>query len=165
MPATKFETFQGKAHWNSLTNIDKYGKWSIKLYLDPPSKEKFQELVAEHGILTRLSKDDDGYYANFGRHQKKTYGPKEIIFNPPVIVEADGKTPFLGKVGHGSDVTVTAELYPYTVPASGGKKGKALRLASVRIDTLVPFDVEEHGNEREVKQISALKGTPAQAGY
>jgi len=165
MPANPKVSFQGKAHWNSFPGMDKYGKWSIKLYLDKPSVDKFRDLQAEHGILTRLQKDDEGYYTNLGRYQKKVYGIREIIFNPPVVVERDDKTPFQGKIGHGSDVTITCELYPYTIPASGGKKGRALRLEAVRVDNLVPYDAQEHSTDREAKQLSGLLNTTPQAAY
>lgn len=157
--------FQGKASWNSLTQVDKYGKASIKLYLTDASKTLLQDLQAEDGILTRLSRDDDGYYANFGRHPKKVYGAKEIIFGYPQVFERDGKSPYSGRIGHGSDVSVTCEVYPYTIPASQGKKGKALRLSSVRVDNLVPFNAEEHSNEYEAHSVKALANVAPQPLY
>src|SRR5882672_3939228 len=140
--ANKEVVFQGKASWNVLTQMDRFGKASIKLFLDEPSKALLQKLQMEEDVLTRLGKDKDTgeIFANFGRAPKKVYGQKEIIFGYPMVYERDGKTPFTAPIGHGSDVTVTCELYPYTIPASGGKKGKALRLSSVRVDNLVPYN-------------------------
>lgn len=164
MPINQVVVFQGKAHWNSLIHPDKYGKWSVKLYLDNASKDKLTELQAE-GVLTRLSKDDDGYYANFNRHQKKIYGATERIFDPPIVLERDDKTPFRDNVGHGSDLTVTCEVYPYTIPASNGRKGKALRMQTVRVDNLVPYDKKEMATDAEVKQMRGLSETPPQAEF
>lgn len=158
-------TFQGKASWSMLTQADKYGKASIKLYLNDASKTLLQDLQSEEGILTRLAKDDEGYYANFGRAPKKVYGNKEIIFGFPHVYERDGKTPFVGKIGHGSDVAVTCEIYPYTIPASGGKKGKALRLSSVRVENLIPYNAEDHGDKYEVRTVKTLAEIPPQPLY
>lgn len=160
--------FQGKAHWNSLKNIDKYGKWSIKLYFNEPSLETFRELQATKGTLTRLQKDDDGYYATFGRYQEKTYRGNKRIFNAPAVLNKDN-TLFEGYVGHGSDVTVSCELYPYNIPNPGGaptgKKGWAYRLASVRVDNLVPYNAIAHATEDEFKQVRGLVNVPPQEAY
>lgn len=159
-------TLQGKVHYNSLVQLDKFGKWSLKLYLNTPSVEAFRELQATTGILNRLSKDDEGYYANFSRPPKKTYGQgsraKEIVFAPPIVLERDDRTPFRGNIGYGSDITITCEIFPYNIPASGGKKGKALRLTTVRVDNLVPYDAQEHGDERQIKEVAVLASTPPQ---
>jgi len=162
--ANKEVAFQGKAHWNSLTNVDKYNKWSIKLYFNEPSLEAFRELQAVKGILTRLQKDDDGYYATFGRYQRKTYKGVDRFFPAPIVLNKDN-TIFEGFIGHGSDVTVSCELYPYTVPSSGGKKAWALRLSSVRVDNLVPYSAIKHGTEEELKQTRGLVNVAPQEAY
>ena len=59
---------------------------------------------------------------------------------PVICLDKDG-VPFtnLGGIGRGSDVTCKLEVYSYQKPMKGQGKGCAIRLESVRIDSLVPF--------------------------
>lgn len=152
--ASKFITFQGKCKWCRMQAPDQFGNWSTRLYFDNASLEKFREMQSELDILTRLKKDDDGYYAQLKRPAKKEYedtqGRKKTInFTPPTILQRDGVTPHNEGIGDGSDISVEMEIYQYNIPGAQ-KKGHAIRVHTVRVDNLIP-----------VAAVSAL-GVPAQ---
>jgi len=151
---TDYVNFQGKARWFKPQAPNQWNRWSHELVLTPESLELFRELqlsqqdtdkitgkpITVNGIMNKLKKDEDGYYTSFSRPCSKEYRGKIRGFEPPLVFQADGKTPLVGVlVGNGSDVTTTCECYTYPNPAGGGY-GRALRWYSTRVDNLVPFD-------------------------
>lgn len=156
--ANEFHYFQGKAAWAKLITPDmKYNKWSLKLYPDAESLVKFKNLQ-ERGILNRLKRDDEGDHFALSRGTERKASGKVIGMSPPLVLEADGKTPFTGNIGNGSDVTCKCVFY------SGEKPFKyaALRLESVRIDNLVPYVSNRDFNKEEHLQAAGLTDQPAQ---
>lgn len=160
-------TLQGKGQFTKLVTLNKYGKWSTRLFLDQASLEKFRDLREKDGILTHLKKDENNqYYVDLGRPFSKEYKArdgsiKKINFTAPIVLQRDGQTPFVGDIGDGSDLSVELEVYPYTVPGTG-KKGKAIRLASVRVDNLVPFVYKTSLSERQLDNLENINKTPPQ---
>lgn len=161
---TDYVNFQGKARWFKPQQPNQWNKWSHDLILTPESLETFRELqisqkdvdkltgkeVTISGILNKLKKDEDGYYTTFSRPASKEYKGKIRGFEPPIVLQADGKTPLIGVlVGNGSDITTTCECYTY--PAPGGGYGRALRWYSSRIDNLVPFEMNRDADDGQIR--------------
>lgn len=161
--ATKFLAFQGKCKWACLDHPDtKFsieGKWSIRLYPTQESYDAILELKKE-GIRNVLKKDEDGYYTTFSRPCQKMFKGRLKAFEPPVIEDKDGSPlPRSTRIGNGSDVTITIEVYYFTTPQK--TEGAAARLASVRIDNLVPYTREDY-NPKEQRAAKAVDKLPVQ---
>lgn len=144
---------KGKAKWaNRLFVPDiEYKKWSLSLYPDAVSLETIRDLQAQ-GVKNVVKKDEDGYHVNLGRPTEKVMRGKVVAFSPPVVLDKDG-APFAGPIGNGSDVTVKMEVYSHGTP--GGGKAKAMRLSSVRVDNLVPFEKSDFTDE-EQEQVEGM---------
>jgi hypothetical protein len=112
---------------------DKYGKWSVNLYVDPEGRK----LIKQAGLKLKPTEDDDGNL--FYRFSKK---PSSWDDSPPLVFDADGEA-FEGEVGNGSDVTIKIEVYSFKagVDANGNpySEGKGHRWQSTRIDNLIPY--------------------------
>lgn len=164
-PRTWFVTFQGKAGYHHLDQPDtKYvaeGKWSMQVTsLSTPSYDKVLELK-EAGIKNTIKKNDDGYSLVVSRPCRKTIKGEIRYFEPPAIEDKDGlPLPRTTKIGHGSDITVTAEVY-YTRPSGTGNFAANLRLASIRIDNLVPYSREDY-DPMQNRAAKAQDATPPQ---
>lgn len=149
--------FSGKAKWVRVGSPDPWGNFKIDLYLNAASLEKFKKLKDE-GLKNTIRKDDDGYFVTIRRPQSKLIRGKVVAFTAPELLKPDG-TPLKGvSVGNGSDVTVKVDVYGFTTPQ--GTKGKAIRLAAVRVDNLVPFDPKEDFTEDQKEQIGELTSQP-----
>lgn len=148
--ATEYITFSGKAKWAQRLFVadPKFQKWSVQLYFDPESLDKFREAQVTYQLKNVLKKDDDGYYANFSRPESKRMGTRVVGFAPPKVTY--NKEPYQGNIGNGSDITVMCELYSYKDPF--GKKGHAIRMESVRIDNLISFDLDNDINDPKDKE-------------
>lgn len=159
--------FKGKGSWfRHLFQLDTMyaapddpGKWHLKLHPTQESLEEFKALKTKN----RLMQDDDGYYINLNRPRKKTItlrtgGKKEIIFDPPKVFDKDGH-PLSedARIGNGSDVTAKCELYSYSYM---GNRANAIRLESVRIDNLVPYEAKENYLPEEAKAAEGLMDQP-----
>lgn len=157
--ATEYVYVKGKANWVKPDKPNKFGKWAHQLYPDTESLEKINSLI-ERGLKNRLAKDEDGYYISFSRPQNMTVKGKIVGMAPPEILEADGKTPLKHLVGNGSDVTVKLECYPYNIPGSS-IKGLAARWASMRVDNLIPYEMNRDFDEDQQKLVKGLPEQPA----
>lgn len=155
-----FIYLQGKSKWAKLTTPNKFGKWSIDVYLDEASLAKFKELK-EKGIKNSIKKDDDGYYVSLQRPQTKT-SMRGFTFgySAPIVLDKDGETPFTGSIGNNSDVTAKIEVYYYDDPF--GKEGSAIRLASVRVDHLVEFEGDRDYDKDQTRQVKGMNEYPQQ---
>lgn len=141
---TQYVTFQGKANWVKVYKPNKYDKWSLDLYLDANQVERFKS----YNTKTHLKKDDDGYYVSFTRPTEKLFKGKRQALPLPIVVDKEGK-PTTVAIGNGSDLTITCELYPYTPPRESEQKW-AIRLQAIRIDNLVPFEMDSFPEEERV---------------
>lgn len=158
--ASKFEYFQGKAKWARTTTPDPWNNYKITLYMDKDSDSltKFQALK-EKGLKTELKKDEDGYYATFKRPTQKLMRGKITTFTPPAVVLADGTPLTDGLIGNGSDVTVKVVVYNYTTPQK--VQGVAVRLESIRVDNLVPFESNRDFQADQATAVQGLSDQPA----
>lgn len=158
---TKFVFLQGKAKWAKLVTPDtKFNRWGIVLYMDKASLDIFNEMKKE-GVKNVLKKDEDGYHAQFSRPCSKLIRGKVIGFAPPEVLESDGKSVLRNAlVGNGSDVTIKLEQYWYKTPI--GEMESAVRLLSVRVDTLVPFEMSKDFDEDQLRAVKNLDKQPPQ---
>lgn len=166
----EYHYFQGKSMYSKILKPDlEYRNWNQPVILTPKSYEDFMKLKEPRdegdgkraGILTECKKTEDGYMVTFKRPMEKTYGGKSQAFAPPVVLNADGTPWESGKlIGNGSDVTVKVELYGYTQPVTK-KKGSAIRMESVRVDNLVPYEMKKDFSDVELQQASGLSEQPA----
>ena len=156
--ATDEVLISGKGRWFNVEQLDKYGSWSVVLYFDVDSAAyKTAMELKKKGIRNELKKDEDGYFMRFKRPpfiDTKLRG--KIPLAPPVVVEKDGKTAFRGAIGHGSDVTLKLEVYPF----KGGSGGWACRLQGIRLDNLVPYEKKDFPPEQQ-EQVEGLDKAPA----
>jgi hypothetical protein len=139
----------GKLMWCRLTDLNRYGKWSLDLYPDNESLEKLRELQAE-GVKNVIKKDDDGYHVQISRPSTVEF-QKGVVqsVTPPRIRDKD-KQPLPANVlvGNGSDGVVTVEVYTHRVPNSE-KRAKAMRLYGVEVHNLIPFELTEEKAQEE----------------
>ena len=167
-PNTRYVAFQGKAGWSHLDRPDtKYtpdGKWSQQITLTGDAYTKLLELKGE-GLKNTIKPSEDGYIVTFSRPTQKLYQGKLTAFLPPLLEDKDGiplKRDF--RFGHGSDITVTVEVY-YTRPRPNADYNANARLASVRIDNLVPYSRDDYDikEQRAAKATDKLQPVPSQA--
>lgn len=166
---TEWLYMQGKGKWVRVHQLNKYGKWSLDFYPNEQDLDKMKSLKEGLAIKNDLKKDDDGYFMTFSREpSKKAKNGKILNFGPPEVLDgkhklAEGKyLPFQEGVliGNGSDITLKLEVYTWTSEAYG--KGRAARLASVRVDNLVPFTPDKDFNDDQKKLVAGLDEQPPQ---
>lgn len=157
---------QGKAKWAKLVTPDtKYNCWSVVVYPNEDSMKILNELKETKGetsgILNPIKKDEDGYNITLKRPIQKLMGGKVTSFAPPIVLEADGENPLRNAlVGNGSDITCKVQVYNYNKPTGG--KGTAIRLESVRVDNLVPFEIRRDFDKDQTRQVTGLQEAPPQ---
>jgi hypothetical protein len=132
-----------------------FNKWHVTLHFTPESLEKFRELK----LKTHLKKDDDGYFAKLSRPVSKLMRGKIHAFTPPQIFDKAGAPMGKTPIGNGSDVTVKCELYKYSPPGSK-ERLNAIRLESMRVDNLVPYEPKRDYTDEQAKAASGLADQP-----
>lgn len=165
--------FRGKGKWIRILKPDvEYNCWNLSLYLDQPSIETFMQLKEprgnEEGILNEL-KTDEGtgeLYVVLRRPVTKEFKGKVTAFRPPIVVDKENKPwlPHIG-IGNGSDLTVKVERYGYNKRMGKGGRGSAIRLVSVRVEELVPFEMKKDFTEEELKAVDGLLQQPPPAMF
>lgn len=155
---TKVMDVYGKVKFIHAVNLGKFGEWTIVIYPDNKSLEVIRELQAQ-GLKNVMKKDDDGYYMQFKRAPQKLMRGKMVSFTAPKVVDSDGKLMDGQTVGYGSDVTVRLEVYKYGAPSGG--KSVAARWDSLKINNLIPFEVDKSDwSEDEKENIKDLAASP-----
>lgn len=163
---------QGKCKWNHLWTPDAaFGdpKFKLMLYPDAASYEKILKLKESPAIMNVIGKDEDGYFINISRPQEiNNKGRRTMLPMPEVL---DGKKPLpsggyeplrnVSRLGHGSDVTVKCEVRSYTLQTTK-RPGRSLRLTSVRVDNLVPYEPNRDLTDPEKKIVEGLDQQPEQ---
>lgn len=159
MASTELIDVMGKIKFIHAVSFNKFEKWSVVFYPTPPSLEIIRDLQSQ-GVKNVMKKDDDGYYIQFSREPTKMMRGKVIAFTAPKVIDREGK-PFDGtKIGRGSDATIRLEVYQHGTPSGG--KAKAARFDSVRIDNLVPWEVDKDLPPLEAENVKSLTESPAQ---
>jgi hypothetical protein len=153
---TEIVLLSGKARWAHLAMLEASQsglEWNITLYPDKESLLKIEEMKTK-GLMNTLKKDDDGYYIRFRRPSEKKYKGVLKALRPPEVLDKDGKTPYTGPVGNGSDVMVKLECYSFKTPYQ--KQSYAARLCAVRVDNLVPFEANRDMTKEQKEQVQGL---------
>lgn len=131
--ATNNITLSGMGKWiNILDQKFLPAKRKMNLYLDDKSLEVFKE----SGLKLKFKEDEDGKYITLSRKDED---------GAPFVFMKGKKTPFEGKVGNGSIVTVKVEIYDTK------SFGKGHRLEAIRVDELVEYIAPE-GGEKTVRK-------------
>lgn len=128
-------TFTGTTKYAFVQSANKFGKYSLNLYVD----DKTRKAIKATGTKNGLKEDDDGFFYVF-----------RSDFQPEVIDEAGQNINDIP--GDGSSVTVTVTVEPYTSKKFGD--GTRTKLRRVLINNLVPYAKPEAistpQSEREV---------------
>lgn len=158
MAATQLVDVYGKIKYIHAVNFNKYNKWSVTFYPDNKSLEIIRDYQAK-GLKNVMKKDDDGYFIQFSREPTKLMRGKVVAFAAPKVVDAEGK-PFDGlKVGWGSDATIRLEIYQHGTPNGG--KAYAARWDSIKINNLIPFEMDKSDwSEEDKENIKSLTNAP-----
>lgn len=167
--STEYIFLKGKGSWVNPTKINEWGKRTMVLHPDSESLDVVRALQSE-GVKNVIGKDDDGYYVRLARPANITIKGKITGMEPPTVF--DGSKPLPGGgyaplpsdvyIGNGSDVIVKMEVYTHNIPGQKGKKAKAMRWNSIRVDNLIEYkktdfdDVQNlaaEGYEAQPKQL------------
>src|SRR5216684_902655 len=145
--------FQGKAGRNRIQEPDlEFNTWYMQLYLNPASIDLFKKLQESpeancEGILNQLKSDNNGEFAYFRRPMVRKWNGTEKPLSPPVVLDKDDK-PTNDFIGLGSDVTVKVERYKFRRPFGKGR-GSAIRLLGIKIDNLIPAEIDELSGDQQ----------------
>jgi hypothetical protein len=137
--------------WLRPKQLNPWGNWSVQLYFDPESLETFNKLRSE-GLRNDLRKDEDGYFANFSRPSSKVIRGRTVLFDPPVVIDNDGK-PLTEDVGNGSMGTLKLMVYPFNFM---NKSGIAARWEAVKVTDFKPFNKDQDFTPSQEKQLGKL---------
>lgn len=149
----------GKVSWVRYTTPDPvYNKWNVQLHPDEESLKKLQELKMDRGIKNEFKKDEDGYYMNFSRPAERKIKGKIIAMTAPVVVDKDNQPMENIAIGNGSVGTLKIELYQHGTPNGG--KAWAARWEALRIDDLVPYNMETDGTPEQKELAGGLAEQP-----
>jgi hypothetical protein len=138
---TRYEYVSGKMSWIHLVRPDTAFEpaWTVTLHPTPESLDKIRELQAE-GLKNVVKKDDDGYYTRFKcLVTRKRKDGTQWTFEPPKVVDKDGRLIDGSAIGDGSDGTLKLEVYEFKAPGAAAG-GIAARLVGVKVENLVPAD-------------------------
>lgn len=172
---SEYHKLEGKGSWVQAHKVNKWGKYAMQLHLSPKSLDYARELIAEKGLMNKISKDDEGWFIRLSRPSQITLKTGKIVgVTPPEILDGqhpieqpDGKVifpPLIEPIGNGSDVIAKVELYSYNDPMNPGKKKYAMRWDSLLVNNLVPFNKKSFDDDL-VNANKGLEDHPKQAGW
>lgn len=151
---TRYEFVSGKLSWVRLVRPDTAFEpaWTVTLHPTAESLEKIRDLQAE-GLKNVIKKDEDGYYTRFKCLVARSRKDGTVwTFEPPAVVDKEGRPMDGSLVGDGSDGTLKLEVYEFKAPGAA-KGGIAARLVGVRVENLVPIAPEDAFNAEETKDL------------
>lgn len=140
--ATKIFYFTGVAFWAKVQKPDEmYDRYSLDLYLDPDSMEKFKD----SGLQLKVRENENGTYVRFSRSPTKLIKGEEVSLGKPEVLiydaQAEDYIQFDGLIGNGSEVVCKVSVY-------NTQKGVGHTLEAVAVDTLVEYGgVETDGSD------------------
>jgi hypothetical protein len=147
----------GKGKYVRVRNLDKFGKWSLMLYLDKPSLSTWADLKKE-GIMNHLKRDEDGEFVRLTRPPKKTFRGVDTPLAPPEVIDNTGKA-VTELIGNGSDLTVKITVY-YFNRQFDNTAGAAIRMEAVQVNELVPYITSASGTDEQKKAIEGFNVMP-----
>lgn len=153
---TRFEFVKGKLSWVRVVKPDlTYNCWSATIHPDAESLDKIREWQAD-GLKNQIKKDEDGWYTKFRCDvSKQRKDGSTWTFEPPKVVDQDGRPMDGSIIGNGSDGVLKLEVYEHPTP--GGGKAIAARLVGVKIDALVKFEPETDYTPEEAADTADLR--------
>lgn len=160
--------FQGKgSFFQHLQQGDaEYKNWNVRLYMNTDSVAFFKKLQEQDGevtgILNELKVDENGdAYHHFKRPFFKNFGKGDEPLLPPEILDKNNNPWDRNTlIGSGSDITVGCELYQFTSWRTK-KKGKAIRLANVRVEHLIPYTRADFTDQQN-NMVKGIDNVPVQ---
>ncbi len=157
---TYYETIRGKVKWCRNVQPNKFGRWSVDVYLDnPESMAKWEKLKETPGVKNSLKQDEDGKFVTFSRDTQKTVRGKMVLFDPPFHVDAND-APAQGNIGNGSDCDVVLQVYSFGGGNSGVAPGRAARFHGIKVYNLVAFEPMKDYTEQEITNLRGLNERP-----
>ena len=147
--ATEQLDIEGTVSWVRADKPNQWNKWAFTIHPNAEGLEKIRDLQAE-GLKNQLKKDEDGYFCNFSRPTSAVIRGKVVGFAPPLMWDADGKTPLRENVGNGSKAVARMEVYSHKTP--GGGTAKAARWTEMKVTDLVPWRAAEGGFDEAPKR-------------
>lgn len=133
--------WSGKVSFVNSATPDKFGRYGCKFHPNTSAYTEIMKLKQE-GIMNVVKKDDDGYYINISRPSQMVSKSGRVVALAAVeLYDADGKTPYHGEIGNGSDATLKVEVRRYKNPM--GREGVAIRLVSIRLDNVIPITADD----------------------
>jgi len=156
MANTEYIFLSGKAKWIRVNEPNKYGKWSLDLYMDQENLEKIRELKKK-GLMNKIKMDDDGEFVTLSRPTSVQWikgDTKQLL--PPIVLDKNGTPAGRVAIGNGSDLTCKMEVYGF-----GPKEARkiAMRLVAIRIDNLIKFEGKDFTPE-ESKKVEGFAQQP-----
>ncbi len=123
----------GVSGWTHLGQPGKYGNYTVDMYLDDESWEKFDKV----GLQLKPKEDDQGKYVTFRRPPSQQLINGTIIEHGPAKIVDDNGDPFEepNRIWRGSKLTCRLVVYD-TI------KGKGHRLEAVRVEELAEREGE-----------------------
>jgi len=126
---TKTVYFEGKCYWAQLNKTDKFGNYSLQLYLDPDGLALYTKL----GIQSAVKEDDKGKSIRLKRTPVKIVKGKPVDFGAPTIFDKNGQ-PLKEGTLIGNESTVICKVRVYDT-----MKGVGSTLEAVQVVDLIPF--------------------------
>lgn len=169
--ASEYIYLKGKGSWIRPHQLNEWGKWAMVLHPDNEGLEIIRNLQAE-GVKNEIKKDDDGWHVRLGRPGEITVKGVKRGMKPPMVwdgsrplPDGQGFMPFPPDklIGNGSDVVVKMEVYSHGVKGSPGKKAKAMRWESVRVDNLIPYDAPKDMLQDQKEDTASYNNIPKQS--
>lgn len=142
---TKF--LSGKARYCHIHAPDRFGFWSVNVYLDDASKVIWEELKGK-GILNKTRRDEDGVFVTLRCPVEKKIRNVMTKMQPVTVVK-DG-VPYIGMIGDGSDITCMITVYTYRKPITQ-EQGTAIRLSAIKVTNLVEATIKAFPKEGQEK--------------
>lgn len=138
--STKELYLTGTCKWCKYLEPNKYGRYTINMYLDEKSETKLKESGSRVGF-TRMGEataDEDGRYYIFSRKAiRNDREGNEVDNGRPVIFDADNNVIDDERlIGNGSEVTIKVRVYQTSM-------GPGTEWLSLRTDNLVEYNSVE----------------------
>lgn len=132
----------GTAKWTKKNEPDKYGKYSVCLYMNDSSWEAYKN----SGLQLKEREDEDGKFIQFSRSHEKVWNNETVVLGPPkVLIRDDDKyVPFDEDIGNGSLVTLKINVY-------NTKRGPGHTLEVISVENLVPYESKKNISQDNIE--------------
>lgn len=119
----------GTCKYLKYLEVDKYEHYTVNLYMDDKSWDKFNE----SGSQLKIREDEDGKFVTFKRKAYRDTDEGRIDMGRPVYYDSDGNVvEDESLVGNGSKITIMVRVYPTSM-------GVGTDWIKFRVDELVEY--------------------------